>query len=107
MLGLDIRTLHCDGIKLNLLRNTVCLILSVFFIVESIPLLSTEFNLASQGYNILGNAWARNINGTENADNITGTQTKDIIKGLGGKDTIIGKGAGDDISGGSGDDLTY
>lgn len=107
MLGLDIRILHCNVIRLNRSYNTVCLILSVFFIVESISLLCTEYNLASQDYSIVSNAWALDINGTENADNITGTQTKDIIKGLGGKDTVIGKEAGDDISGGSGDDVTY
>jgi hypothetical protein len=107
MLGLVIRTLHCNVISLNRSYNTFCLVLSVFFIVESLYLFYTEYNLASQGYNIVSNAWAFDINGTENGDNITGTQTKDIIKGLGGKDTIIGKGAGDDISGGSGDDVTY
>ena len=72
MVGVDIRILHSNVISLNRSYYTT-LVLSLFFIVESISLLCTEYNVASQGSNIVSNAWARDINGTENADNITGT----------------------------------
>jgi Ca2+-binding RTX toxin-like protein len=99
--------LNYYNIKRYVIYNTLTLILSAFFIMESISILSTELKLVSQEYNIIRNAWARDINGTENADNITGTTNKDIIKGLGGNDTITGRGGEDNISGGSGDDTIY
>src|SRR5215217_2371665 len=112
MLETDKKILNYNDIKISIIHNSVCLVLSRFcIIVGLVSLLTIEFNLAGQEHNfiknIIRNAWADDINGTENADNITGTINQDTIRGIGGNDTLAGKEAGDDISGGSGDDIIY
>ena len=60
--------------------NTITLILSAFFLVGLISILSTELKFVSEEYNIIKNTWAIDINRTENADKITGTQIKILFK---------------------------
>jgi hypothetical protein len=65
MLEMYKKILNCKDIKMSISSNTICLTLSVVCIVGSISLLSIEFNLVLQEYNIISNAWADDVNGTD------------------------------------------